>query len=149
MAATELRSKLHHGHLPSQAQEPDKNKNQRHSIHLMVNQLVVLVNLEDESVVDVVAAEDLYRKTSREEDEAQNCREIVAVHPCIYFVPIRLFLWWTRDKENKEAEKNKQTTAEETDQVGVFAPHFIVLSVKLCLCLSQISLAEAISIEGE
>ena len=129
MTATELRGKLHHGHLPSQAQEPDKDENQRHSIHLMVNQLVVLVNLEDESVVDVVAAEDLYRETSRKEDEAQNRCEVVAVHPSIYLVPIGLFLRRTRDKENKEAEKNKQTTAEEADQVRVFAPHFIVLSV--------------------
>ena len=56
----------------------------------MVNQLVILVDLENERVVDVVASEYLDRKTSGEHDEANDGCEVIGVHTGINLLPFRM-----------------------------------------------------------
>lgn len=56
----------------------------------MVNQLVILVDLENERVVDVVASEYLDRKTSGEHDEADDGCEVIGIHTGINLLPFRM-----------------------------------------------------------
>ena len=60
LAVLELRLQLDHGDLPGEAHEPHESEDQGHSVQLVMDELVVLVDLEDESVVDVVSAENLH-----------------------------------------------------------------------------------------
>jgi len=149
VAVVEFWGKLDHRNLPSQAQEPHEGENERHSVKLMMDQLVVLIDLEDEGVVDVVAAEDLHSEAARVEDEADDCREIIGVHSSVYLVPVRACCLWTDRQEDEEAEQHDQAAAKEANQIGVFAAHVVVLGVELRFGLPQVALAEAISVESE
>ena len=64
VAVVELRGKFDHSDLPSETHEPDKTEDEGHSVQLVVDQFVVLVDLEDEGVVYIVAAEDLHSESS-------------------------------------------------------------------------------------
>ena len=83
----------------------------------MVNQLVVLVNLEYEGVVDVVATEYLHSEACSEKDEADDCGEVVSVHTRINLTPI-ITSWssaWSDTQEDEERSQHEQTTPKEWD----------------------------------
>ncbi len=65
MTVIKFRRQLDHGDLPGETQEPDECKDDCNSVKLVMYQFVVLVYLENESIVDVVAAEDLNREACR------------------------------------------------------------------------------------
>ena len=72
MAFVELRAELNHCDLPREAAYPDKRKEDADAVHLVVDQLVVLIHLEYERIVDVVASEYLNGEARREQDEAND-----------------------------------------------------------------------------
>ena len=72
MAFVELRAELNHCNLPREAANPDEGKEDTDAVHLVVDQLVVLIHLEYKRIVDVVAAEYLNGEARREQDEAND-----------------------------------------------------------------------------
>ena len=98
----------------------------------MMDQLVVLVDLKDESVVDTVSAEYLHGEACREQYEAYDRCKVVRIFACIYLSPVVIPICRRANrKEQEEAEENEAPSAEERDQVGVFPTDLVVLSVKL------------------
>ena len=91
MTIIELWGQLCHSHLPGKAHKPDKAEDQCHSVHLVMDQLVVLVDLEDERVVDVVSTEYLDVESCCEQDENQDRCEVVTIHSGVYLIPVGTF----------------------------------------------------------
>ena len=120
LAVGELRAQLNHRNLPGEAADPDKGEDDRDPVQLVMNQLVVLVYLEYESVVDVVAAEDLDGKPSSEQYEANDRSEVVGVHAGVQLIPERI---WsidrdrTDDEEDEEGDQDEDAASKEADQV--------------------------------
>lgn len=100
----ELGRQLDHSDLPSQAREPHEGEDESHSVKLVVDKLVMLVNLEDERVVDIVSAEDLHREACPEQDEADDEGEVVRVDASVYLCPIgrRVLIGRTDAQEGEE-----------------------------------------------
>ena len=69
-----------------------------------MDELVVLVNLEDESVVYIEAAEHLYAETCCEKYEADDSCEVVCVHSCVDLVPVGPCGRRTYAEEKEEGE---------------------------------------------
>ena len=59
MAIVELRSQFDHCDLPGEAEKPDEGEDQRHSVKLVMNEFVVLIDLKYKCVVYIVPAEHL------------------------------------------------------------------------------------------
>ena len=72
LAFIEFRAELNHCDLPREAAYPDEGKEDADAVHLVVDQLVVLIHLEYERIVDVVAAEYLNGEPRRKQDEAND-----------------------------------------------------------------------------
>lgn len=51
---------LYHAYRVNHAHQPDEEEHQAYPVKLMVNQLIILIDLKDESIVDTVTPEDLY-----------------------------------------------------------------------------------------
>ena len=115
-----------------------------------MDQLVVLVYLEYESVVDVVAPEDLHGKARTEQYETYHCREVVRVYARVQFIPVRLLArCLAYAEENEKGRHDEEPATEKRDHVGVFAANVVVLGIQLGPSLTHVSLAEAVSIERE
>jgi len=57
LAVIELGSKLDHCDLPGETPEPNEEEDDADTVQLVMYELVVLIDLKDERIVDVVAAE--------------------------------------------------------------------------------------------
>lgn len=68
----------------------------------MVYQLVVLVNLENESVVYVEAAENLHCEACSKQHKADHCGEDIGIHAGIDLIPVSTLRCRTYRKEEKE-----------------------------------------------
>ncbi len=118
MAIVKFRCQLNHCDLPGKTQEPYEGKNDCNSVKLVMYQFIVLVYLEYESVVDVVAAKDLNCKTRTEQNEAYHGREIVRIDSCVNLAPIRVIIGTGRYREeDKKGEQDEKTSAEEGNQI--------------------------------
>ncbi len=83
-----------------------------------MNQFVVLVHLEYESVIDVVAAKDLNCKTGAEQNEAYHGREIIRINACVDLAPVRVAIGTRRyRKEDKKGEQDEKSSAKEGNQI--------------------------------
>ena len=98
----ELRRKLYHGNLPSEASKPKECKDKSDAVQLMVNQFVVLVNLKDKGVVHIVATENLHCKSRGKQYEADDWREVIRVHRWENHVPVSGRLVWRTDTQKDE-----------------------------------------------
>ena len=72
----------------------------------MVNKLVILIHLEYERVVDIVASEDLHCETRAEENEDDDESEVVRIDTSVDLSPIsrHVFVCWAHAQEDKEGE---------------------------------------------
>ena len=92
--------------LPYQAEEPDESEYEGYFVELMVDESVVLINLEDKSVVDIVLAEDLNSKSSCRDDEAnEQCKVVYLNAWCELFNMFSVISWHIlRWNDNQEYE---------------------------------------------
>ena len=147
VTVVEFRCQLDHGDLPSEAREPDKREDEGDPVELVVNELVVLIDLKDEGVVNVEPAEDLNCEAHRKQHKADHCCENIGVHSRIDLVPVFPLRCWAYREEQEKGKKHDEPSTKEAHQITIFASYIVVLSVELCLCLSQIAFAETISVE--
>lgn len=118
MTVVKFRRQLDHGDLPCETEEPNECKDDCNSVELVMYQFVMLVHLKYESVVDVVAAEDLNCETSTEQNEAYYSREIVRVNACVNLAPIRVAIGtWRYREEDKKRGQDEKTSTEERDEI--------------------------------
>lgn len=101
-AVTELGTQLNHCDLPGETTEPNEGEDDADAVHLVMYELVILIDLKNERIVDVGAPKYLDGKARAENYEHDDRCEVIGVHARVYLFPFRITIVWAHAKEDEK-----------------------------------------------
>ena len=116
-----------------------------------MDELIVLINFEDKSVVDVEFSKDLHCNSSPTDDETNQERQVVNIDSwCKLFqmwFTLMLILGWDNSYEYKYGDHWESCSQEESNYEKISSSYWVLRSIKLQSCWSKIALTEAICVK--